>query len=134
MITDSKDAHHAAHQIRATGVDRRKPCICIRTGAEFTVVTFSGEVDASDIDDLSPYACRVIRDCGVLIADLTGSDAITADGLRALIALWSADRQRADTTLVRVMRICYEHMTVVLRAADNDDSAAVCGGLRCRAR
>jgi len=80
------------------------------------VITISGEVDASDINDMSPHARRLVRDCGVLIIDLSGADFITVGGLRALIALWSADHPATtESPRAHVMRICSEHMTVELR-------------------
>jgi hypothetical protein len=78
-------------------------------------MTISGEIDASDIDDLSPYARRLVRDCGVLVVDLSGSDFVAVDGLCALLALWSADSAATERPRVREVRICYERITVVLR-------------------
>jgi hypothetical protein len=77
-------------------VDRGRPCIWIRDDAELTVITISGEIGASDIDNLSPYARRLVRDCGVLIIDLSGIDFIAIDALRALFALWSPDSARTE--------------------------------------
>jgi hypothetical protein len=91
------------------------PVIRIRTDAGHTVITISGEIDASDIDELSPHARGLVRDCGVLIVDLSGIDFIAVDGLRALFALWSAGPGTTEPPRARVMRICSERLTVVLR-------------------
>jgi hypothetical protein len=96
-------------------IGRRKPRMWIRTDAELTVVTISGEIDASDINDLSLPARELVRDCGELVINLSCStDFITVDGLRALLALWSADPTTA-LPRVHVMRIHFERMTVVVR-------------------
>ncbi len=115
MITGHVDVDHASHQNGAALIGRREPSIWIRTDAELTVLTISGEIDASDIDDLSPHARRLIRDCGVLIVDLSGSVFIAADGLRALLALWSADPGTTERPRVREVRICSKRLTVALR-------------------
>lgn len=115
MITGHKNIHHASHQHSGTLIDRREPCVWIRTEAEVTVVTISGEIDASDIDDLSPHARGLIRDCGVLIVDLSSSGFIDDDALCALLALWSADPVTTERPRVREVRICSGRLTVVLR-------------------
>jgi hypothetical protein len=109
------DVDHASHRDGATLTYRREHCIWIRTDAELTVITISGEVDASDVDDLSPHARRLVRDCGVLIVDVSGSDFIAVDGLHALLALWSADSATTERPRVREVRICSGRLTVVLR-------------------
>jgi hypothetical protein len=115
MITGLNDIGHASHRHGATVTDRRRPCIWIRTDAELTVITISGEIDASDIDDMSPYARGLIRDCGVLSVDLSGIDFIAIDALRALFALWSAGAAETEPPRAHVMRICSERITVELR-------------------
>jgi hypothetical protein len=115
MTTGLNDIDNASHQHGATVTDRRRPCIWIRTDAEFTVITVSGEIDASDIDDMSPYARGLIRDCGVLIVDLSGIDFLAVDALRALFALWSAGAAETEPPRAHVMRICSERITVELR-------------------
>jgi hypothetical protein len=115
MITEGKTIHSASRQNGATLIGRRVPCLWIRTDAELTVITISGEIAASDIDDLSPYARGLIRDCGVLIVDLSGSDFVAVDGLCALLALWSAESAAIERPRLREVRICSERLTVVLR-------------------
>ena len=99
----------------ASVVDRGRPCIWIRDEAELTVITISGEIDASDIGDMSPHARRLVRDCGVLVIDLSGIDFIAIDALRALFALWSPDPATTEPPRAHVMRICSERITVELR-------------------
>jgi hypothetical protein len=115
MVTRHNDVDHAPRQNGATVIDRGRPCIWIRTDAELTVITISGEIDASDVDDMSPYDRGLVRDCGVLIVDLSGIDFIAVDALRALFALWSADPATTEPPRAHVMRICSERITVELR-------------------
>jgi hypothetical protein len=106
---------HRAPHANGTGLIRRRgPCIWIRTESELTVVTISGEIDASDIEELSPYAQRLVRDCGLLIIDGGDSDFIAVGGLRALLALWSAGA--AERPREREVRIQSQSLTVVLRS------------------
>jgi hypothetical protein len=115
MVTGTKKIRRASPPNAAALIGRRKPCIRIRTDAGLTVVTISGEIDASDIDDLSPPARELVRDCGELVVNLSNSMDFTAvDGLRALVALWSAN-PTTEPPRGHVMRICFEHMTVVVR-------------------
>jgi hypothetical protein len=115
MISGDNDVDHAPRQNGATVVDRGRPCIWIRDDAEHTVITISGEIDASDIDDMSPYARRLVRDSGVLILDLSGIDFIAVDALRALFVLWSPDPATTEPPRAHVMRICSERITLELR-------------------
>jgi len=105
----------ALHRRAATLIDGRRSCLWIRTDAERTVITISSQIDASDIDDMSPYARRLVRDCGVLIVDLRGIDFIAADALRALFTLWSPDPALSGPPRAHVMRICSERITIELR-------------------
>jgi hypothetical protein len=114
MITGHNDVDHEPSRNGAV-VDRGRPCIWIRDDAELTVITISGEVHASDIGNLSPYARRLVRDCGVLIIELSGIDFIATDALRALFALWSPDSATTEPPRSHVMRICSERITFELR-------------------
>jgi hypothetical protein len=108
---------HRAPPANGTGLIRRRgPCIWIRRESELTVVTIRGEIDASDIDELSPYAQRLVRDCGLLIIDAVDSDFIAVGGLRALLALWSAEPGAAERPREREVRIQSQSLTVVLRS------------------
>jgi hypothetical protein len=114
-MTELNNVDHAVHQRAATVIDRGRPCLWIRTDAERTVITIGGEIDASDVDDMSPYARRLVRDCGVLIIDLSGIDFLAADALRALFTLWSPDPTPTEPPRAHVMRICSERITIELR-------------------
>jgi hypothetical protein len=115
MITGHKKVHRASHRNGAIRIGRREPCIWIRTDAELTVMAISGEIHASHVDGLSPYARRLVSDCGQFIVDLSGSGFIAVDGLCALLALWSPDPAATERPRVRELRICSESFTVVLR-------------------
>jgi hypothetical protein len=114
-MTEFSNVDHAPRLNGATVIDDRKPCLWIRTDAERTVITINGEIDASDIDDMSSYARKLVRDCGVLIIDLSGTDFIAGDALRALFALWSPDPAPTEPPRAHVMRICSERITIELR-------------------
>jgi hypothetical protein len=110
------DLDHASHQNDATPNDCcGAPLIDIRDDAGSASITVCGEIDASDIDELSPLARALVRECGVLVVDLSRIDFIPVDGLRALLELWSANPASAELCPMRVMRICSEEFTVVLR-------------------
>jgi hypothetical protein len=110
-----KKTHRASNKNGATLTDRREPCIWIRTDAELTVVTISGAIDASDIDDLSPYARGAVRNCDELIVNPGGSDFIAIDGLRALLALWLPGPAAAERPRARQVHVRAEGLTFVLR-------------------
>jgi hypothetical protein len=115
LMTEHNSVDHARRLNGATIIDRSRPCLWIRTDAERTVITISGEIDASDIEDMSPYAQKLVRDSGVLIIDLHGIDFIAADALRALFTLWSPDPAPTEPPRAHVMRICSERITIELR-------------------
>jgi len=117
MTTEPNVIDHASHHNGATVIVYGGRRIGVRTDAGLTVITIRGEIDASDVDDLSPHARGLVRDCGELIVDLSGIDFIGIDGLRALFALWSANPATTELPRERVMRIRSERMTVVLRHA-----------------
>jgi hypothetical protein len=114
MITRHNGVDRAPRQ-NGTVVDRGSPCIWIRDDDERTVITINGEIEASDIDNMSPHARRLVRDCGVLIVYLSGINFIAIDALRALFALWSPDPATTESPRAHVMRICSERITVELR-------------------
>jgi hypothetical protein len=112
MITGHKKIQRASHQNGAPLIGLRGPCIWFRADGELTEITIIGKIDASDIDDLSPHARRLVCDCVVLIVNLSGSDFVAVDGLCALLALWSTEPAGPR---VREVRIRAERFTVVLR-------------------
>ena len=115
MINDFKRIHRASSENGATLNGRREPCIWIRTDATLTVATISGTIDEGDVDSLSPYARRVLRNCDELIINLSGSDFPTDDGLRALLALWSPWRVATERPGAREVQIRSERLTVIVR-------------------
>jgi hypothetical protein len=115
MLTKRKTIPRASQPNGAALISSRKPCIWIRAEAELTVISISGEINASDIDDLSPHARRLVRDCGVLIIDLSGNDFVAVDGLCALLALWSACPAATERPPAREVRIRSQRLTVVIR-------------------
>ena len=115
MIAGRKAISDAPYSNGATLIDRRKTCIWFRQEAESTTVNVNGEIAASDIDDLSPHARRLVRDCGVLIIDLNGDDFVGLDALCALLALWSAGAVATERPKAREFRIRSQHLNVVLR-------------------
>jgi hypothetical protein len=116
MITGRKTLPRPSRPNRAALTRRREPCFWIRTDADLTVISISGEIDASDIANLSPHARRLVRDCAVLIIDLTSNDSVNVDGLCALLALWSAKPATTERPRARELRIQFERLTVVLRS------------------
>ncbi len=115
MFNDFKKIHRVSSENGATLIGRREPCVWIRTDATLTVATISGPFDAGDVESLSPYARRVLRNCDELIIDLSGSDFPTDDGLRALLALWSPDRVAIERPRAREVQIRSERLTVIVR-------------------
>jgi hypothetical protein len=115
LISGHIDLERAEHHNGATPTDCRRTPIDVRTDADLTAITIRGEIDVSDIDELGPHAHGLVRECSVLLVELSGIDFIAVDGLRALLALWSADPTTTELPRVRVMRICSEQLTVVLR-------------------
>ena len=115
MIIGLKRIHRASSKNGATLTDRHQPCIWIRTDAELTVVTISGAIDASDIDDLSPYARVAVRNCNELIVNPSGSDFMAIDGLCALLALWLPGPAATERPRAREVHIRTEGLTVTLR-------------------
>ena len=59
-----------------------------KTDSGLTVMSISGEIDASNADELSHRVSELASDCGALIVDLAEVDFIAIVGLRALIALY----------------------------------------------
>lgn len=118
MTAELHAVDQAPQQHGARAIDLRRPCMWIRTDAESTAITISGEIGASDIDNMSPYARGLVRDCALLIVDLSGTGFISVDALRALFALWSAGAATTGPTPAHVMRICSERMTVELRRGE----------------
>jgi anti-anti-sigma factor len=61
-----------------------------------TVVTISGEIDATNADELTHHVVGVVPDGGAMIVDMADTDFIGVEGLRALFAM-SVECVRTDT-------------------------------------
>jgi anti-anti-sigma factor len=61
-----------------------------------TVVTISGDIDATNADELSHHVVGLVPDDGAVIVDMADTDFIGVDGLRALFAL-NLECVRTDT-------------------------------------
>lgn len=61
-----------------------------------TVVTISGDIDATNADQLSHHVVGLCPDGGAVIIDMAATDFIGVDGLRALFAM-NIECARADT-------------------------------------
>jgi anti-anti-sigma factor len=60
-----------------------------------TVVTISGDVDATNIDRVSDYVQRLVLEGNALILDLSAVDFLAAQGISVLIAVDDAYRRGA---------------------------------------
>lgn len=99
-----------------TFFDCRGACVRSKTETGLTVIAISGEIDASNVDDLSRYASGLGPHRGALIVDLADVDFIAVDGLRALFAL-NNQCARSDTTLALIASHAVNRL---LRVADRD--------------
>jgi len=61
-----------------------------------TVVTISGDIDATNADELSHHVVGLVPDDGAVIVDMADTEFIGIDGLRALFAL-NVECVRTDT-------------------------------------
>src|SRR6185312_5022194 len=61
-----------------------------------TVVTISGDIDATNADELSHHVVGLVPDDGAVIVDMADTEFIGVDGLRALFAL-NVECVRTDT-------------------------------------
>jgi anti-anti-sigma factor len=78
---------HASQQSGSTSFDCRRARMRAKTDTGLTVMSISGEIDASNADELSHHVRELASDRGALIVDLAEVDFIALDGLHALIAL-----------------------------------------------
>jgi anti-anti-sigma factor len=70
-----------------TSFDCHRARVRAKIDTGLTVISISGEIDASNVSELSHHVREVASDCGALIVDLAEVDFIALDGLRALFAL-----------------------------------------------
>jgi anti-anti-sigma factor len=95
-----------------TTFDCDSACVRAKTDRGLTVISISGEIDASNVDEVSRRASEVISDCDALIVDMAEVDFIALDGLHALFALnrycavtgkaWALIANRAVSRLLRL--------------------------------
>ena len=96
----------------STSFDCRLARMRAKTDTGLTLISISGEIDASNVDDVSHHVRELASDCGALIVDLAEVDFIALDGLHALIALndqcartgttWALIASHAVNRLLRV--------------------------------
>src|SRR6185295_19858950 len=87
MAANPFDIDHASQQSSSTFFDCRRARMRAKTDTGLTVISISGEIDASNSDELSHRVSKLASDCGAMIVDLVEVDFISTDGLHALIAL-----------------------------------------------
>ena len=111
------DIDHASppHSGR-TFFDCRRARMRTKTDTGLTVISISGEIDASNANELSRHASELASGCGALIVDLAEVDFIALDGLHALFAL-NMHCARTGTTLVLIASRAVNRL---LRVADHD--------------
>jgi anti-anti-sigma factor len=103
---------HASQQSDTAFFDCRGACLRAKTATGLTLISISGEIDASNVDEVSRRASEVASDCDALIVDLAEVDFIALDGLHALFALnmhctltgktWALIASRAVSRLLRL--------------------------------
>ena len=87
-MTAHTDIDHASPPHSGTAFfDCRGACVRAKTDRELTLISISGAIDASNVDEVSRRASEVATDCDALIVDLAEVDFIALDGLHALFAL-----------------------------------------------
>jgi anti-anti-sigma factor len=106
------DIDHASQQSGGTFFDCSGAYMRAKTDSGLTMMSISGEIDASNADELSHRVSELASDCGALIVDLAEVEFIAVDGLLALIALniqcartgttWALIASRAVNRLLRV--------------------------------
>jgi anti-anti-sigma factor len=117
MTTAHTDIDHASPpHSGSTFFDCRRAHLRAKTDSGLTVISISGEIDASNADALSHHASELASEGGALLVDLAEVDFIALDGLHALFAL-NMQCARTGTTLAL---IASQAVTRLLRVADHD--------------
>ncbi len=96
--------------------DCRGARVRAKTDTGLTVISIGGEIDASNVDDVSRRASELVSDRGALIVDLAEVDFIALDGLHALFAL---NMQCARTGITWAL-IASQAVNLLLRVGDHD--------------
>jgi anti-anti-sigma factor len=104
----ARTPHHGG----LAAIDCRGAWLTVHAHAGVIVIAIGGEIDASNIDELSRHARALVPESAKLIVDLTAIDFIAVEGLRALFALnshcagtgtaWALITSRAVRRLLRV--------------------------------
>jgi anti-anti-sigma factor len=81
-----------------------------------TVITISGEIDATNADALTHHCVGLVPDGGAVIVDMADTDFIGAAGLRALLAM-NTECVRNDTRLAVIGSHAVHRL---LRVGDRD--------------
>jgi anti-anti-sigma factor len=123
MTTAHTDTDHASHHHGTTVIDCRGARLRVHTDTGLTVITISGDIDASNVDDLSRHARGLLSDRGALIVDLADIDFLAVDGLRALFAL-NIECARTDTAWALIASHAVNRL---LRVGDHDKLLPVVG-------
>jgi anti-anti-sigma factor len=110
------DIDQASQQGATTFFDCRGARIRAKNNTGLTVISISGEIDASNVDEVSHRAGELVSDCGTLIVDLADIDFIALDGLHALFTL---DMQCARTGTIWAL-IASHAVNRLLRVADHN--------------
>jgi anti-anti-sigma factor len=118
-------AEHRIRHIQTELIDCQRARISAHDDGRLTVLTFTGEVDAANIDELSRHAWALVPKDGPLIVDLAGLDFISIAGVRALHAV-DSECARTGTTWAVVTGHVVER---VLRLVDPDDSLPAVGSV-----
>ena len=110
------DNDHASQQSGSTFFDCRRARMRAKTDTRLTVMSISGEIDASNADELSHRVSELASDCGAVIVDLAEVEFIAIDGLRALFAL-NIQCARTGTTWALIASHAVNRL---LRVGDHD--------------
>jgi anti-anti-sigma factor len=110
------DNDHASQQSGSTFFDCRRARMRAKTDTRLTVMSISGEIDASNADELSHRVSELASDRGAVIVDLAEVEFIAIDGLRALFAL-NIQCARTGTTWALIASHAVNRL---LRVGDHD--------------
>lgn len=113
MTTRHNDiAHGSPPHMGTTFLVCGRAVMRAKTDTGLTVISISGEIDASNGGDVGRHAQQLVTGCGALIVDLAEVDFIALDGLRTLFALniqcartgttWALIASHAVNRLLRV--------------------------------
>jgi anti-anti-sigma factor len=118
------DHDHASPPHRgSTSFDSRLARIRAKTDTGLTLISISGEIDASNVDDVSHHVRELVSDGGALIVDLAEVDFIAIEGLRALFAL-NIQCARTGTTWALIASHAVNRL---LRVGDHDTPVPAVG-------